>query len=128
MQDSNLPQRSNMKIENKYRGLTPLAAAISLALAAPIAFAEEETVKEKENDIERIVVTSKFQQSLINRIPVKPKELPFTLNVVDSDLLDARNFAVRLKRLPHYLTSSVLKIDAVQVEQGFYHEVLQRRF
>ncbi len=53
----------------------------------------------KEQEIEKIVVTSKFQQSLINRIPVKPKELPFTLNVVDRDLLDARNFARPIEAL-----------------------------
>jgi iron complex outermembrane receptor protein len=86
-----------MKTENNYKGLTPLAAAISLALAAPIAFADEETVKEE--DIEKIIVTSQFQQSLINRIPVKPKELPFTLNIVDSDLLDTRNFARPIEAL-----------------------------
>jgi len=86
-----------MKHENNRRGLTPLAAAISLALCAPLAFAEEVTVKDEE--IEKIVVTNKFQQSLINRIPVTQKELPFTLDVIDSELLENRNFTRPIEAL-----------------------------
>jgi iron complex outermembrane receptor protein len=86
-------KRFHMKLGNtgKVRTpLTPLATAIALALGAPMAFAEDE--KAVEEDIEKIVVTGEFQQSLINRISVTPKELPFTLDVIDSDFLDARNF------------------------------------
>ncbi|MEO0399422.1 MAG: TonB-dependent receptor [Pseudomonadota bacterium] len=39
---------------------------------------------------DEIVVTGRFQQSLINRIPIDPKELPFSFNVVDRDFLDQR--------------------------------------
>lgn len=86
-----------MKLEKHSRGLTPLAAAISLALTAPLAFAEEN--KTKDEDIEKIEVTGSFQQSLINRIPVTPKELPFTLDVVDSELLELRNFTRPIEAL-----------------------------
>lgn len=77
--------------------LTPLATAIALALTAPITFAEDETSTEEE--IEKIVVTGEFQQSLINRISVTPKELPFTLDVIDSDFLDTRNFTSPIEAL-----------------------------
>ncbi|MEM1019004.1 MAG: TonB-dependent receptor [Pseudomonadota bacterium] len=40
---------------------------------------------------ETIIVQGKFQQSLIDRIPIDPMELPFTLNTVDRDLIDLRN-------------------------------------
>ncbi|NQZ22621.1 MAG: TonB-dependent siderophore receptor [Colwellia sp.] len=84
-----------MKLGNTSKGrtpLTPLAAAIALALTAPLSFAEDEIAKDIDIDIEKIVVTGTFQQSLINRIPVTAKELPFTLDVIDKDFLDTRNF------------------------------------
>lgn len=86
-----------MKLEKHSKGLTPLAAAISLALAAPLAFAEEG--KATEDEIEKIEVTGNFQQSLINRIPVTQKELPFTLDMVDSELLELRNFTRQIDAL-----------------------------
>ncbi|NQZ83586.1 MAG: TonB-dependent receptor [Colwellia sp.] len=89
-----------MKLGNTSKGrtpLAPLAAAITLALTAPITFAEEEIVKEEE--IEKIEVTGTFQQSLINRIPVTAKELPFTLDVIDSEFLDIRNFTRKIEAL-----------------------------
>jgi iron complex outermembrane receptor protein len=82
-----------MKLANtgKVRtSFTPLATAIALALSAPMVFAEDKATSEE--DIEKIVVTGKFQQSLINRISITPKELPFTLDIIDSEFLDARNF------------------------------------
>ncbi len=89
-----------MKLANtgKVRtSLTPLATAITLALSAPTAFAEDDAIKEE--DIEKIVVTGKYQQSLINRIAVTPKELPFTFDVIDNDFLDTRNFTRPIEAL-----------------------------
>lgn len=45
-----------------------------------------------EKDVEIIKVTGTFQQSLIDRIPLQPQELPFTLNVLDRDIINERNF------------------------------------
>ena len=42
--------------------------------------------------LEQMRVTGDFQQSLVDRIPIAPQELPFTLNVLDRALLDQRNF------------------------------------
>lgn len=85
-----------MKQERHSRRLTPLTAAISLALAAPYALADDQA---KEDDIEKIEVRGSFQQSLINRIAVTQKELPFTLDVVDSELIEARNFTRPIEAL-----------------------------
>ena len=38
-----------------------------------------------------MLVTGKFQQSLIDRIPVAPRELPFSLATIDSAFLNERN-------------------------------------
>lgn len=43
---------------------------------------------------ETIVVQGRFQQSLIDRIPISLRELPFTLNVLDRSLIDERNFVI----------------------------------
>jgi len=75
---------------------TPLATAIALAITAPTAFAEKVT---SEEEIETIVVEGGFQQSLINRIPVTPKELPFTLDIIDNELLEIRNFTRPIEAL-----------------------------
>ncbi len=80
-----------------HTSITPLATAIALAVSAPLAFAEDVTTSEE--DIEKIIVTGKYQQSLINRIAVTPKELPFTFEVIDSDFLDLRNFTRPIEAL-----------------------------
>jgi iron complex outermembrane receptor protein len=83
---------------------TLLALAITASFSAnaqesneQLLSAKDEAVKKEK--IEKIVVVGEFQQSLINRIPVKPKELPFTLNVVDRDLLNDRNFSRPIEAL-----------------------------
>lgn len=72
---------------------------LALAITASFGASAQEDNATKEQEIEKIVVTSKFQQSLINRIPVTPKELPFTLDVVDSELLELRNFTRPIEAL-----------------------------
>ncbi|HEY6817487.1 MAG TPA: TonB-dependent receptor [Croceibacterium sp.] len=44
-----------------------------------------------------IVVTGQFQNSLTNRIPVAPEELPFTLDTLDREAIDQRNFVRSLE-------------------------------
>ncbi|WP_066531913.1 MULTISPECIES: TonB-dependent receptor plug domain-containing protein [Erythrobacter] len=46
-----------------------------------------------------IVVTGQFQQSLIDRIPIAPEELPFTLDIIDRDFLDERNLTRPIEAL-----------------------------
>ena len=49
--------------------------------------------------LEQMRVTGDFQQSLVDRIPIAPQELPFTLNVLDRELLDQRNFTRPIEAL-----------------------------
>jgi hypothetical protein len=44
-----------------------------------------------EDEIE-VVVEGRFQNSLANRLPIDPDELPFSLDVIDKDLFRDRGF------------------------------------
>lgn len=81
------------------RKLLALAIAASFNANAQEKPSVVEEQTSKKEDIERISVSGEFQQSLINRIPVKPKELPFTLDVVDSEFLEIRNFTRPIEAL-----------------------------
>ena len=50
-------------------------------------------------DLEEVLVIGRFQQSLVNRIPIDPSELPFTLNVISRDFLNQRNFTRPIEAL-----------------------------
>ncbi|MEM6682160.1 MAG: TonB-dependent receptor [Pseudomonadota bacterium] len=45
---------------------------------------------------EEIVIVGKFQDSLIDRLPITVQELPFTLNTVSREDIDQRNFIRRI--------------------------------
>src|SRR5690606_41479989 len=45
-----------------------------------------------------IVTGAKFQNSLVNRLPIKPRELPFSLNVIDKSVMEERGFINPLDR------------------------------
>lgn len=76
------------------------ASVIAMVAVAPSAMAQSAQADEAEEEAESvIIVTGRFQQSLIDRIPVAPNELPFTLNVVDREFLDARNFTRPIEAL-----------------------------
>lgn len=86
------------------KNLLAAASVIALQSHAVIAFAQEGDVTSEEVEADEllqdtVVVTGKFQQSLIDRIPIAPKELPFTLNVLDRDFIDARNFTRPIEAL-----------------------------
>ena len=72
---------------------TAVSAAVSLVLltANPAtAQNQDETASE---ELDEVVVTGRFRQSVTDRIPISPEELPFTLNSLDRDLLDQLNYA-----------------------------------
>lgn len=73
--------------------------ALALAVFAAFDVSAQEATQVGSAAIDEIVVIGEFQQSLVNRIPVAQKELPFTLDVVGRDLLDARNFARPIEAL-----------------------------
>lgn len=76
-----------------------LALSIFTAFNAGAQQTAEDTEPKELQDLETITVVGNFQQSLINRIPVSAKELPFTLDVVDSELLELRNFTRKIEAL-----------------------------
>ncbi|MEM7360236.1 MAG: TonB-dependent siderophore receptor [Pseudomonadota bacterium] len=80
--------------QRKWHKKTAVAAAVMAALSpsAQFALAQDNESDGTDPTVEEILVIGEFQQSLVDRIPVTPKELPFTLNVVDRAYLDARNF------------------------------------
>lgn len=80
---------------------TLIAVAVLATYQANAQDAQETTPQKDANlqDIERVEVVGKFQQSLIDRIPIIPKELPFTLNTLDRRFIDQRNFARPIEAL-----------------------------
>lgn len=84
-----------MKISSQYgnRGQkTALAAAVSSVLLASPAVMAQDKDSSDPAVLDEIVVSEKFQQSLIDRIPISREELPFSLDVIGRDLLDMLNF------------------------------------
>ncbi|MEM6415236.1 MAG: TonB-dependent siderophore receptor [Pseudomonadota bacterium] len=74
-------------------------AALALGTGAPIsALAQSDDVDLTNVDSE-IVVIGRFQNSLINRLPVEASELPYSLDVIDRDFLDERGFIRPLEAL-----------------------------
>lgn len=73
----------------------PVAPAEQASNAAPSASTSDPVPLVAET----VVVQGKFQQSLIDRIPIPPQELPFTLNVLDREFLDKRNFTRPIEAL-----------------------------
>ncbi len=69
------------------------------AVAVAVAAATCQVHANDEPQLEEIVIRGGFQQSLVNRIPITQQELPFTLNVLDRDFLDARNFTRPIEAL-----------------------------
>jgi len=79
---------------------TALAVAISSVLmASVVAVAEEQEPEKDSQELEEVLVQGQFQQSLINRIAVSEQELPFTLDVIDREFLEARNFTRPIEAL-----------------------------
>ncbi|MEO0421959.1 MAG: TonB-dependent receptor [Pseudomonadota bacterium] len=81
---------------------TTLALAVSAALQANAqegAAAPAPASATEDAELEEVVVVGEFQQSLVNRIPIAPSELPFTLNIVDREFLDARNLTRPIEAL-----------------------------
>lgn len=82
----------------KYKKST-LALAISAVVQASTQSAYAASTEDDATALEEIVVYGEYQQSLVNRIPITPRELPFSLNVLDRDFLDARNFTRPIEAL-----------------------------
>lgn len=72
------------------RSSTPLRCALfaaSMLTAPTLARAQDNA-----SAVEEIVVTGKFQNSVVNRMPTAPLELPFSLSVIDRTVMEERGF------------------------------------
>ena len=89
-----------MKIPNVKQSVLVLAAAVvACSVNAQGDDIQVHFSEEKSPELEEIIVTGQFQQSLANRIPITPEELPFTLSILGRDFLDARNFTRPIEAL-----------------------------
>lgn len=61
--------------------------AASMLTAPTIGYAQDASTA-----VNEVVVTGKFQNSLVNRLPIEPQELPFTLQVIDRSVIEERAF------------------------------------
>ncbi|RKF18947.1 TonB-dependent siderophore receptor [Altericroceibacterium spongiae] len=62
------------------------------AMASMSAPVMAQSVSSAEDEREIIVSGDRFQNSLINRLPIEPQELPFSLDIVDKTKMDERGF------------------------------------
>ena len=72
------------------RPSTPLRYALlaaSMFTAPTLAWAQDTTAT-----VDEVTVTGEFQNSIVNRLPIQPQELPFSLNVVDRSVMVERGF------------------------------------
>ncbi len=79
------------------RRLLMAASMVALVSGSNLAYAQETTEAEQTEDEDMyqdtVVVKGVFQQSVIDRIPITPEELPFTLSVLGEEDLDTLNYA-----------------------------------
>lgn len=72
--------------------LTAPGVAAAQGAEEPVTTSTEQAAGEEAAVQEKVVVTGKFQNSLINRLPVELQELPFSLQIIDRESMDERAF------------------------------------
>lgn len=70
--------------------ITALMSMTAMATVSVPALAQSEPPAEDEGEI--LVTGDRFQNSLINRLPIEPQELPFSLDIVDRSKMEERGF------------------------------------
>jgi iron complex outermembrane receptor protein len=88
----------------KHQGNQYKKSMLALAVLAAFNASAQESIKEDSANkdpllLEEVYVFGQFQQSMIDRIQVLPKELPFTLNTIDRGFIDDRNFTRAIETL-----------------------------
>lgn len=111
-----------------------LAVAVSAALMAGAVQAEENAAADGSLSTDRVdeeivVLGSQFQNSLINRLPIDPEALPFTLEVIDDADLFQRGFfnpLDMLETLPNVVRrqTQLLPTGGSYLIRGLYGSVL----
>lgn len=79
-----------MKYVAAPRGARMLRAWLLGTAAALSTFGAAQAQEQAAED--DIIVTAPFQNSLINRLPIEPEELPFSLSIVDGETLRERGY------------------------------------
>lgn len=64
----------------------------TLQTESPLLARAVDQVELETPEVERITIIGSFQQSLIDRLPITPKELPFTLNTLGREDINERGF------------------------------------
>ena len=72
--------------------LTAPGLAAAQGAEEPVAVSTQQAETDDDAIQEKVVVTGKFQNSLINRLPIELQELPFSLQVIDKAAMDERAF------------------------------------
>jgi TonB-dependent siderophore receptor len=76
--------------------LTTIAVAVSFVSGGGYAADTDQysnANQDESQQIERMVITGKrFQNSLVNRLPIDPQDLPFTLDILDASDIEERGF------------------------------------
>lgn len=80
----------------EYRRTSNGAYVLAKAQPATATSANRNNRTTENASVEEIVIRGKFQDSLIDRLPITVQELPFTLNTISRADLDKRNFIRRI--------------------------------
>jgi|GEM_PF-1187641 len=70
---------------------TSTGVSFAFLLLAQSVHAQEADTSKETSDSDTIVVTG-FQNSLVNRLPIDPVELPFSIDIIDREQIDERGF------------------------------------
>ncbi|MEM1436432.1 MAG: TonB-dependent receptor, partial [Pseudomonadota bacterium] len=76
-----------------------LCAGGALPLAAAAQSGDDGVVIDRSGIVDEIVVEGRFQNSLVNRLPITLEELPYSLDVIDRAFIDERGFIRPLEAL-----------------------------
>lgn len=72
--------------------VSAIALVISMGSAATALEGDDASGGQARSDDEIVVVGDRFQNSLTNRLPIDPKELPFSLDIIDEAMIEERGF------------------------------------
>ncbi|MEM9263537.1 MAG: TonB-dependent receptor, partial [Pseudomonadota bacterium] len=75
------------------------SVAVMVGTIAPtVALAQDEEI-DTDQITDEVVVFGRFQNSLINRLPIEAEELPYSIQEIDRDFIDTRGFIRPLEAL-----------------------------
>ncbi|MEO0421958.1 MAG: TonB-dependent siderophore receptor [Pseudomonadota bacterium] len=95
------PSESAATTRRRPQARYSLGRCTALAIAAYASSTLMVVAQESEDGSvdEEIIVTGRFQNSLVNRLPITIEELPYSLDVIDRSFLDERGFVRPLEAL-----------------------------